>query len=155
MLGVSLDRVGRPVDALAIWETGLGHCPGDPELHFQIAKLSSERGDLERSREHYLATLNADIAGVYTSVDRGILGYKTMHNLAVVEAQRGNYEGALKWFTKSMETAPEFRPSAFALFDLAKEQGDLHTAVLAFIERHEGKSPSWNMMRESLLADKL
>ncbi len=155
MLGVSLERVGKPDDALTVWETGLTHCPGDPELHFQIAKLSSERGDLDRSREHYLATLNADIGGVYTSVDRGILGYKTMHNLATVEAQRGNHEGAMTWYLKAMECAPEFRPSAFALFDLAKEQGDLHTAkrVLAFIEQHEGQSVSWDMMRKSLLEE--
>lgn len=153
MLGVSLERTGRPDDALVMWETGLSRCPGDPELHFQIARIKSDRGELVQAREHYLATLGADIAGIYTSVDRGILGYKTMHNLAQVEAQLGNYEGALKWFSKAVECAPEFRPSAFSLFDLALQHGDLKTAkrMLSFIESQEGQSPSWQGMRNALL----
>jgi glycosyltransferase involved in cell wall biosynthesis len=153
MLGVSLLNLGRKLEAIETWNKGL-KLASDPELHFHLAKTAAEDKQLDVAREHYLAALSSDVSGQYNSIDRGVMGFKTMHNLAMVEADRGDYDAARHWYLKAMEQAPEFRPSAFALFDLARQRGDLNTAksVLSFIESSEGKSESWHKMREALFS---
>jgi GT2 family glycosyltransferase/Tfp pilus assembly protein PilF len=152
LLAISYLRTGNTGDAYKSLATALKEYPDDPEIHFHLGRWHGENGKLDDSQKHYLACLSADISGHYSSIDRAIVGYKTMHNLAGVENQRGDYDSARHWYLKAVEAAPEFRPSAFCLFDIAKERGDLHTArqMINFIESQEGRSESWQKMRESL-----
>lgn len=153
LLGVSNEKLGLLKEANETWLTGLRDCPGDPELHFHIARLASDRKDLEVAAENYKAVLNASIAGHYSSVDRGIFGFKTLHNLASVEAMRGDYVSARQWFVKAIESSPEHLPSSFALFDLAREHGDLKTAkaIIHSIQNREGHSESVQKMIDALM----
>jgi len=95
-----------------------------------------------------LACLEADSSGAFTSFDRGIQGFKTMHNLAAVHVTLRDYEGARNWFLEALQQAPEFLPSAFALFDSALDVGDWHTAeaMLAHVERMSRDRENLNQM---------
>lgn len=127
--GISLRRLGRVDDAIEAFEQGLAEVGDDPELHFQLGHLYAERGQNELAKERYLACLETDASGAFTSFDRGIQGFKTMHNLAAVHVGLRDYEGARKWFLTALNQAPEFLPSAFALFDSAVDVGDRETAM--------------------------
>ncbi len=152
LLGMSLAKLLKIEEARVVWREGLGHCPGDTELHFHLGRVAADLGELDEAKHHYEQTIHSDVSGHYSSIDRGLTGYKTMHNLAGVELQRGDYNSARNWYMKAIECAPEFRPSAFSLFDAARQVGDQGTIkwVLDFIEREEGRSESWQKMRQAL-----
>lgn len=146
--GISLRRLGRVDDAIEAFEQGLELVGDDPELHFQLGHLYAERGQNELAKERYLACLETDASGAFTSFDRGIQGFKTMHNLAAVHVGLRDYEGARKWFLTALNQAPEFLPSAFALFDSAVDVGDRQTAeaMLTHVGRFGPERESLHLM---------
>jgi hypothetical protein len=95
LLSVSLRQLGRLDEAMTTLEEGLAAVGEDPELHFQMAYLLSSQEEFPRAKEHYLRCLHADTSGHFSSMDRGILGYKTYHNLAGVCRMLGSYAQAL------------------------------------------------------------
>ena len=146
--GISLRRLGRTEEAIKVFAKGIQEVGEDPELHFQLGHLFAELGRSQEAKEHYLACLEADSSGAFTSFDRGIQGFKTMHNLAAVHVTLRDYEGARNWFLEALQQAPEFLPSAFALFDSALDVGDWHTAeaMLAHVERMSRDRENLNQM---------
>jgi Tfp pilus assembly protein PilF len=58
----------------------------------------------------------------------GILGYKAFHNLGGICQLLNDYPGAQHWWSRAVADAPQFLPSALALFDAALTVGDLSTA---------------------------
>ena len=106
MLGVSLQSLGREGEAVQKWQQGLIGAPGDPELMFHIANAASRRGDHKEAVQLFEKILQTDISGHFSSIDRGILGYKSMHNLAVAELAIGNKDRAEYWFAKAREANP-------------------------------------------------
>lgn len=152
--GISLRRLGRVDDAIEAFEHGLELVGDDPELHFQLGHLYAERGQNELAKERYLACLETDASGAFTSFDRGIQGFKTMHNLAAVHVGLRDYQGARKWFLTALNQAPEFLPSAFALFDSAVDVGDRETAMamLSHAARFGGRDDDLVKMNHRLQA---
>lgn len=150
--GISLRRLDRNEEAIKVFTKGIQEVGEDPELQFQLGHLFAELGRSQEAKEHYLACLEADSSSAFTSFDRGIQGFKTMHNLAAVHVTLRDYEGARNWFLAALQQAPEFLPSAFALFDSALDVGDWHTAeaMLAHVVRISGPGESSEKMRQKL-----
>jgi tetratricopeptide (TPR) repeat protein len=105
------------------------------------------------SCEHQSLIVNETLAGRdigdhYSSVDIGILGYKTYHNLGLVCRLMEDYPEARTWWLQAIEAAPHFLPGAFDLFDSALKAQDYATArqMLALVERAQGGSESWAQM---------
>src|SRR5205807_5925284 len=84
----------------------------------------------------------------FSSVDIGILGFKTCHNLGSVCLAMEDYRGAREWWRKAIEAAPAFLPSTFSLFDASITAGDLVTArqMVDAAYRAEGAGESWLRM---------
>src|SRR5439155_6384087 len=119
LCSMSLRELGRTDEAKATLLQGQRHYPDDPEIAFHLGHLASHSGRHREAKAQYLRVLREQPEEYYSSIDMGILGYKTFHNLGAVCAALNEYAEARSWFLKAMEQAPEFLPSAFALFDLA------------------------------------
>lgn len=148
MLAVSHVKRGDLIEAGKTLRKGLKLLPDDPELHFHAAQLATTQERYDDAKKHYKKTLEADIDGHFSSVDRGILGFKTMHNLAQVDMLCNDYQSARDWWRKAADAAPEFLPSVFCLFDAAVELKDFRTAaeMHARVKAAEGYSSSWAKM---------
>jgi glycosyltransferase involved in cell wall biosynthesis len=148
MLAMSLRELGRPEEALVALEEGLRITPDDPELHFHMGYIFSAQEKYPLAKEHYLKTVAADITAHFSSVDMGILGYKTFHNLGGICLLLNDYPGAREWWLKTLETMPRFLASGFALFDAALQAGDWETArrMLTVVHATEGPGENWAQM---------
>ena len=145
LLALSLRRLGQCDASRDALLEGLSHTPDDPELHFHLAHLLTEEQAYAPARAHYLQVLDADITQHFSSVDIGILGYKTLHNLGGLGLLTDDYAEAKKWFGQAIAEAPQFLPSAFALFDAALQNDDYVTArrMLSLVEAQEGRDGHW------------
>jgi GT2 family glycosyltransferase/tetratricopeptide (TPR) repeat protein len=149
LLAVSLRELGQKEESLTTVQAGLAVFPDDPELHFHAAFLLTAQGQYQEAKAHYLKTLaGRDIGDHYSSVDMGILGYKTYHNLGMLCRLLEDYPGARHWQLQAIEAAPQFLPSAFDLFDSALQAEDFATAkqMLSAVHNVEGGSENWAQM---------
>lgn len=148
LLAVSLSELGKKDEALATVRKGLEIVPEDPELHFRAGYLLSDEGRLEEALSHYEQVTKADVDGFFSSIDMGIITYKTYFNMGNICRNLGRFDEAKHWFWTSIKKAPQFLPSAFSLFDSCIEHGDLDTAffVLEKVQQVEGRSENWAKM---------
>ncbi len=156
-LALSLRELGRQEEFHGTLEEGLRHYPEDPELHFHAGNAAFGRQSYGAAKAHFLKSAGAKIEGHFSSLDMGILGYKCFHNLGNCCLLLDDYSGAKEWWEKSIEAAPQFLPSVFALFDAAMEARDLDTAERMAERVHalEGKDSAlgrhdWAKMIERL-----
>lgn len=151
LIGGSLRAMGRAEEALSTAEEGLGKAPNDPELIFLKASILSQLGRLHEAEAAYLS-MPMSTNGFFSSVDRGILGFKRLHNLAGVRHALGNYRGAKQAWEEALRAAPSHLPSLEGLAEAALEAGDLKTAS-ACSERIlavSGPTESWASLIERL-----
>lgn len=128
LLALSLRELGEADAALETVEAGLNVTPDDPELHFHRGHMLSARGRYEEAKAAYQAAVSCPLDDHFSSVDMGILGYKAFHNLGGLCQILRDYAGAREWWLKAVADAPQFLPSALALFDAAVEVGDFASA---------------------------
>lgn len=145
MLAVSLRELDRAEEAMAKLKEGLAAVGEDPELCFHLAHILTARGQLDEAAQHYERVLEADVSSYFSSIDVGILGFKTRHNLAGVYAALGRSRDATHQLRAAIAEAPQFLPSVFELFDQAIASGDFVTAkqALDHVEAQDGASNSW------------
>ena len=148
LLAVSHRELGDPEKALETLREGLSQVGEDPELRFHLGLLNSSLGNYEEAVEHYEKTLAIDTSMYFSSMDIGILGFKTKHNLAGVKIALGKYDEAKPLFEEALAEAPEFLPSAFELFDQALTRSDYGTAhrMMEHVRAVEGVGKSWAEM---------
>ncbi|HMS56853.1 MAG TPA: glycosyltransferase [Fimbriimonadaceae bacterium] len=153
LLGASLRALGKVDEAKKALEEGLSIVPGDPEIQFYLAQIASEAGHHLAAIEGYKAVLAADISSVFTSLDPGILSFKTRHNLAAQYLQIGDYESAREQWQTSFEQNPRV-DTLNTLFEAAAVHGDLATcrALLDWTRNKLGYAEEWAMMVERLSA---
>ncbi len=145
--GASLRLLGRGQEARRVLLEGLEKVQGDPEIQFHLAQIAFSEGELDYSAKLYEEVLNADISGYFTSIDPAILGYKTRHNLALVDLSRGDYEAARGHWIAALEGSgrPEI---ASTLFDTAMDRKDVETGkqMLSWTLQRSGFSEAWAAM---------
>lgn len=147
LCGASLRQLNRDKEARAILTKGLSELPEDPEIMFHLAQMAFAAGSSKEAIELYERVLAVDISGMLTSLDPGILGYKTRHNLALAYLAEENYASARGQWIEAIEQGN--RPDmAFFLFDAAVANGDLPTAkqMLTWVTRRLGQGESWANM---------
>jgi GT2 family glycosyltransferase/Tfp pilus assembly protein PilF len=149
---VSQRELGRAEDCVATLERGLQMVGADPDISFQLGLTLANLGRIDEAKRHYEAALKSDVAGHFSSVDTGIMGYKTYHNLGALYLAEGDYAGAKTWWLKAVENAPGFAHSAIDLFHAAIENSDLATArkQLDYIRTTLGPTADWAEMGAKL-----
>jgi GT2 family glycosyltransferase/tetratricopeptide (TPR) repeat protein len=80
----------------ALWTCvqGLNVCRGDPELLFRKGVLEQSLGRLDCAESSFWSLIDRAKSQHFSSVDRGILGVKVWHNLAVLYEQQGKHDPA-------------------------------------------------------------
>ncbi len=101
-------RLGRPDLAGEACERGLRSFPEDAELRFRRALLLHEAGRLEESAAAYREVLDGPGERYFTSVDRGIRGFKARQNLALVYADLGDLARSEEQWRLVVKEAPRY-----------------------------------------------
>ena len=148
LLAMSLRETNKPYEAYEAILQGLEAAPGDPELLFQAGALLTAQNRLEEAKQSYLQVLEASISEHFSSIDMGILGTKTYHNLGSLYQQTGGYQKAREWWLKALAASPRFTPSIQELFKAALQAGDLNIAqqLLQRVQKMEGTGEQWATM---------
>ncbi|MCW5944047.1 MAG: glycosyltransferase [Fimbriimonadaceae bacterium] len=142
---LSLRELGRTEEAMRTVEAGLAIVPGDPELLFHKGVLHGHRGEHAQAIASYERVVGADIGGHFSSIDVGILGFKTHLNLANVHMDRGAYAEGKRHFREAIRLHPGFVPAYRQLFRAALEAGDVPVAkeCVLGLQSAGGLSEEW------------
>lgn len=123
-------RLEQYREARQACEEGLAACPGDTELLFSRASVCHEVGDLTAAEESYRAILNATSEGTYLrSVDVGLAGYKTRHNLAMLYLDQQRTREAAAELRLAVTEEPGFIPSWMGLTEISRREGRLRETL--------------------------
>lgn len=108
------------------WETcqkGREFFPKDTELLFHEGMLHHRLGRLREAESSYLSILNTEEERHFTSIDRGLRGFKTRHNLARVYEEMGRVDDALEQWNLAVSDAPGYRMGWRGLIELLLRHG--------------------------------
>lgn len=110
LLASSRSRLGQTAAALAVCGRGLTEFPGDVELAFRQGILLHEAGRLPEAARAYERLLATGHNGRYfSSMDRGLCGYKARQNLAAVYADLGEWDRVESEWRAVVADAPDYR----------------------------------------------
>jgi tetratricopeptide (TPR) repeat protein len=124
LLTAAYRRLGQGDEARRVCEQGLEECPGDPELLFNRGLVCQEMGDVAAAEDSYLHILGTGAEEPYfRSVDTGIAGFKTRHNLATLYRDMGREDAAEAQLRHALTEEPGFLPSWLLLADLLHSGG--------------------------------
>lgn len=104
----SLMQSGRFDNAESACTQGRIHYPDDKELLFRQAMLEHHFGRLAAAAATYQEILDADEPRHFTSIDAGLAGYKTRHNLALVYEDLGNWDLAEEQWLRVIAEVPDY-----------------------------------------------
>ena len=115
-----------------LWEEGLEVCqlglrlfPEDAELKFRLGVVLHQLGRLEEAERAYLDVLEVHEARHFTSVDRGLRGFKANQNLAVVYGEMGELAKAERQWRQVVREVPHYRVGWRGLGDMLLQRGKL------------------------------
>jgi FkbM family methyltransferase len=129
LLVSSLHKLGRWEDALGACERGLGLFPLDAELRFRRGMLLHERGRLEEAAGAYRDLLERPEGRHFTSVVDGLGGHLARHNLALVYADAGDWEGAEGQWRAAVAGRPSYARGWEGLGEVLVRRGKLGEAA--------------------------
>src|SRR5262249_26561037 len=101
----------------AVCRVGRGHFPQDIELLFQEGVLLDRLGDDVGAELCWLRILAGKEADHFASVDTGLAGYKTRHNLAVLYLKQKRLAEAVGQWQSAVGEQPDFLPAQLGLGD--------------------------------------
>ncbi|MHB1560028.1 MAG: glycosyltransferase [Isosphaeraceae bacterium] len=102
-------RLGHTEEALATCRQGQTLFSRDAELRFREGVLLHELGRLDEARQAYIEVLERRDDRHFSSVDRGLDGFKARQNLAVVAADMGDFAEAERQWRRVVEEVPGYR----------------------------------------------
>jgi tetratricopeptide (TPR) repeat protein len=116
-------QLGKGREALAACRAGRAHCPDDAELLFLEGLLRREQQDPARAEACFRQLLQLRPGAHFASLDSGLRGHKTRHQLALLcKAQGRAAEGEAEWRAAVAEQ-PGFLPAWLELAELYLAQG--------------------------------
>lgn len=133
LLVYSYTQLGRREDAWSVCQRGLDLFPHDAELWFRRGVLLHDLGRHEEAVQAYEKAVAGGEERHFVSIDRGIRGYKTRQNLAVVYADMGDLARAEAQWRQIVEQVPRYRAGWQGLGELLLRQGKF-TELLAVAE---------------------
>lgn len=123
LLVSSYQALARHEDAWTICQRGLGIFPKDPELRFREGMLHQVAGRLADAERSYRAALANEEGEHFSSIDRGIVGFKARQNLATVYADQGLLPKAEAEWRAIVAETPRYRPGWQGFADCLLAQG--------------------------------
>lgn len=134
LLAYAQMQLERRDEADATLKEGRQLFPDDAELLFRQGVLLHEMGRLEEAARAYEAVLRNTESRHFSSLDRGITGFKARQNLAIVLAEMGRIADAETQWRLIVTEVPSYRPGWRGLGDVLIHQGDRDQA-LEVVER--------------------
>jgi GT2 family glycosyltransferase/tetratricopeptide (TPR) repeat protein/2-polyprenyl-3-methyl-5-hydroxy-6-metoxy-1,4-benzoquinol methylase len=119
----------QPESARQMCQEGLSRFPRDAELRFREGVLLHEAGRLREAVQVYLDILQGDEERHFSSVDRGIKGFKARHNLAIVYQDLGDLVRAEDQWRRVLDEMPRYRAGWHGLGDVLLRQGKQQEAL--------------------------
>jgi tetratricopeptide (TPR) repeat protein len=127
---------GDVAGALRVLEEGRRHHPDNPELLFFAGLTFQELGKLAEARTCFGRILETKTwPKEFGSFDTGILGQKSKHQLALLEADAGDATKAVALLSEIVEEHPEYFPARKDLVRIfitagRKDEAEAHLARL-------------------------
>jgi Flp pilus assembly protein TadD len=137
LLAGALVKLGRHEEAWRVCAQGLGLYPRDSELLFRSGTLAQHFGWLVEAERIYLAVLAKDEPRHFASIDCGILGFKSHHNLALVYAETGALDKSEEQWRLATRDAPRYGDGWRGLLELLSRRGK-HQEIAAVAEQLTG-----------------
>ena len=109
LLVYSQMRLGRSEEALKTCRAGRSLFPLDAELRFREGVVLHDLGRLEEAVRAYQDVLETREERHFSSVDRGLSGFKARQNLAVAFADMGNLDEAERQWRAVVSEMPTYR----------------------------------------------
>ncbi|MDR3637362.1 MAG: glycosyltransferase [Isosphaeraceae bacterium] len=131
-------QLGRTDEASATCRRARELFPDDAELRFRQGVLLHDPGCLEEAARAYQDVLENREERHFSSVDRGIFGFKARQNLAVVYTGMGDAAAAERQWRLVVEEVPAYRAGWRGLGDSLLRQGKLGE-LQAVIEHLRGE----------------
>jgi glycosyltransferase involved in cell wall biosynthesis/SAM-dependent methyltransferase len=128
LLAASLSHLSRHQEAYETCRKGLHLFAFDTELNFRAAIASHRLGNLSEAERLYMRVLAGGDARHFSSVDRGIAGFKAHYNLAGVYLEMGRLDDAEARYVCVTEMAPYWVDGWRALANFHVERGRFHDA---------------------------
>jgi tetratricopeptide (TPR) repeat protein len=104
----ALSQMGQLDQAWGRCDQGLERYPTDPELMFRAGVLAHHFGRSADAERYYRQVLSTSFEPKFRSIDRGILGYKTRQNLAVLYSDQGRHSEAESEWRLILEERPDY-----------------------------------------------
>jgi tetratricopeptide (TPR) repeat protein len=115
-------QLGQPNESLASCRRGRSLYPDDVELLFQEALIYRENGNRAVAEACWLRLLEDREVEHFASLDLGLKGYKTRHNLAMLYQEQGRWAEAEAQWQAALHENPEFFPARIGLAELLLAQ---------------------------------
>jgi FkbM family methyltransferase len=116
-------QLGQSKEALEACRAGRKYYPDDTELLFTEGMMLRDLGDAAGAEACLVRLLQSQPGEHFASVDAGLRGYKTRHNLAVLYREQGRLRDALAQWQTALQERPDFLPGWFGLAELHLAQG--------------------------------
>lgn len=128
LLAYAQTQLGRLGEAQATCREGLGLFPGDAELRFREGVLLHDLGRPGEAARAYLDVLENREERHFTSIDRGLKGFKARQNLAVAYADAGDLARSERQWRQVVRDEPRYRPGWRGLGDVLLRRGKAEEA---------------------------
>jgi GT2 family glycosyltransferase/tetratricopeptide (TPR) repeat protein len=129
-------RLDQAREALAACQAGRALYPDDMELLFQEGLVLRTLGDTAGAESRFQRLLGAREGEHFASVDPGLRGYKTRHNLAVLYHEEGRVGEAEAQWRAAVAECPGFTPGWLGLGEICLARGswDALATIVAHLE---------------------
>jgi glycosyltransferase involved in cell wall biosynthesis/Flp pilus assembly protein TadD/2-polyprenyl-3-methyl-5-hydroxy-6-metoxy-1,4-benzoquinol methylase len=124
-----LSQSGLHDEAWRCCQDGLVLYPNDKELQFRSAMLHHHFGRLDQAARTYLRVLNDPAERAFSSIDRGLAGFKARHNLAIVYEDAGALDQAEDQWRRITAEQPDYRMGWRGLGEILIRQTKLEEAT--------------------------
>jgi tetratricopeptide (TPR) repeat protein len=115
-------QLGLVDKAKELCQQGRTLYPEDGELLFRAALICFQQGDVHKAKENLEELLLQPRARYFSSLDRGILGFKARHNLALAHSELGDQPRAELEWRRVLAEMPSFEPARRGLLDCLLRQ---------------------------------
>jgi FkbM family methyltransferase len=133
---------------------GLELFPTDVELRFRRALILQESGQLDQAAAIYRSVLEPQKERYFSSLVRGITGYLTRQNLAVVYQEQGDLDKAKTEWRHITEEVPDYRAGWRGLGDvlLLRREFDQALALADQMLSKPALRSEWRLLRGQVLS---